>query len=256
VPSNAPKQDVLFLGDLMRRELADGASRSRSEITRLKLLAAAADILQEQGYAELTVARIAKAAGFAHGTFYLHWADRTGIALEVIKALMEAIRKHRPVPATRIPFFDRLVLQHRFYISMYRQNSGLMQCQWQLADSDASFGQVALQANLALAKRVMKAVQAEVGTAPQSEPQMLAAALSCIAMVDKLLHDVCWRGLDLGLDDEALARNLSVTWYRALCGHEPLIQADPSTTNRARVARKGAGSTRVRSRAAQFNRSG
>ncbi|CAN5350747.1 hypothetical protein BH10PSE18_BH10PSE18_15610 [soil metagenome] len=212
----------LFLGDLFRSELATAEDLSRTQTTRLKLIVAATDIIQNQGYAELTVARVAKAAGFAHGTFYLHWADRTAVALDVIRALMEAIRKHRPPPVPGITFFDRLVDQHRFYISMYRQNAGLMQCQWQLADQDPTFGRVAIEANLALARRSLKAAQREGAAASQSEKDTLATILSCIAMVDKLLHDVCWRKLDPGLDDDALARNLSTTWYRAIFARDPM----------------------------------
>lgn len=44
-----------------------------------------------------------------------------------------------------------------------------------------------------------------------NDAERLTVMLSCISMVDELLDDVSTRGLDLGLTDEQLARNISLS---------------------------------------------
>jgi AcrR family transcriptional regulator len=206
------------LPDVMRAELENSPKLPRSEATRRRFLIAAAELIQDNGFNDLKVADICKRAGFAHGTFYLHWQDRRGIAHDVLTAFMRAIRLHRPARQPGQDFYARLVAGHLYYIDVYRRNVGLMRCQGQLADQLEEFAQIGLQANMTLARRVVRAVDREMGTPREPEAQRLATALGCIALVDKLLHDVFARGLELGLDDHGLAANMSRTWYRALMG--------------------------------------
>lgn len=209
------------LPDVLRAELQGSPKLPRSEATRRRFLIAAAELIQETGFNDLKVADICKRAGFAHGTFYLHWQDRRGIAHDVLTAFMDAIRQHRPPRQPGQDFYSRLVAGHLYYIDVYRRNVGLMRCQGQLADQLEEFARIGLQANMTLARRVVRAVDREMaGTPCEPEAQRLATALGCIALVDKLLHDVFARGLELGLDDHGLAANMSRTWYRALTGKD------------------------------------
>jgi AcrR family transcriptional regulator len=155
------QEPSLYLGDLLRADLALKTGLPRGESTRRRLLIAATDIIQKDGFAHLTVAAICKAAGFAHGTFYLHWSDRRAIASDIISDLMVAIRQHRPRSPDGTDFYERLVIGHRYYVAMYRQNSGLMLCQWQLADEIPGFSAIGASANRALADRVLRAAARE-----------------------------------------------------------------------------------------------
>jgi AcrR family transcriptional regulator len=224
-----PTQDARFpkgfsLPDVLQAELDSGPKLPRSEATRRRFLIAAAELIQETGFNDLKVADICRRAGFAHGTFYLHWQDRRGIAHDVLTAFMSAIRQHRPARQPGLSFYARLVAGHLYYIDVYRRNVGLMRCQGQLADQLEEFAQIGLHANMTLARRVVRAVDRELGSkSREPEAQRLATALGCIALVDKLLHDVFARGLDMGLDDHALAANMSRTWYRALMGSDLVV---------------------------------
>jgi len=210
------------LPEAMRAELEVAPKLSRSEMTRRKLMIAAAELIQDAGFGGLKVADICKRADFAHGTFYLHWKDKRGVAHDVLTAFMEAIRAHRPQRQPGQSFYERLVIGHLYYIDLYRRNIGLMRCQGQLADELDEFAAIGLKANLALAHRILRAAEREEPSlTAQPIPQRLATALGCIAMVDKLLHEVFARGLALGLSDEEFAGTLSLSWHRSLLGRDP-----------------------------------
>lgn len=218
----------------MRAELDAAPKLSRSEMTRRRLMIAAAELIQDAGFGGLKVADICKRADFAHGTFYLHWKDRRGVAHDVLTAFMEAIRVHRPPRTPMQNFHARLMAGHLYYIDVYRRNIGLMRCQGQLADELDSFAQLGLTANQGLARRIVRAAARE-DPALESQPFEVrqATALACIAMVDKLLHEIFARGLELGLDDEALAAMLSLSWHRMLLGRDPSqTDASPAGTGR------------------------
>lgn len=210
------------LPEAMRAELEAAPKLSRSEMTRRKLMIAAAELIQDSGFGGLKVADICKRADFAHGTFYLHWKDKRGVAHDVLTAFMEAIRANRPQRQPGQSFYERLVVGHLYYIDLYRRNIGLMRCQGQLADELDEFAAIGLKANLALAHRVLRAAEREEPSlATQPIPQRLATALGCIAMVDKLLHEVFARGLAIGLSDDDFAGTLSLSWHRSLLGRDP-----------------------------------
>ncbi|MGX1743239.1 TetR/AcrR family transcriptional regulator [Bosea sp. NPDC055353] len=210
------------LPEAMRTELEAAPKLTRSEMTRRKLMIAAAELIQDSGFGGLKVADICKRADFAHGTFYLHWKDKRGVAHDVLTAFMEAIRAHRPQRQPGQSFYQRLVVGHLYYIDLYRRNIGLMRCQGQLADELDEFAAIGLKANLALAHRIVRAAEREQASlVAEPTAQRLATALGCIAMVDKLLHEVFARGLDIGLTDEEFARTLSLSWHRSLIGRDP-----------------------------------
>jgi len=210
------------LPEAMRAELEAAPKLSRSEMTRRKLMIAAAELIQDSGFGGLKVADICKRADFAHGTFYLHWKDKRGVAHDVLTAFMEAIRANRPQRQPGQSFYQRLVIGHLYYIDVYRRNIGLMRCQGQLADELDEFAAIGLKANLALAHRVLRAAEREEPSlAGEPLPQRLATALGCIAMVDKLLHEVFARGLAIGLSDDEFAGTLSLSWHRSLLGRDP-----------------------------------
>lgn len=218
--TSAPKG--FYLPDAMRRDLQAAVGLARSETTKRHLMIAGAEVIQENGFGGLKVAEVCRRAGFAHGTFYLHWKDRRGIAYEVLTTFMAAIRAHRPRRVEGQSFYERLLVGHLYYIDLYRQNVGLMRCQSQLADELDEFAALSIEANVAMARRVIRAAENEnPRLAAEPLPRRLATALSCISMVDKLLHDVFARGLELGLDDEELAASLSLSWHRALLGCDP-----------------------------------
>ncbi len=221
----APALAGFSFPEAMQRDLEAGGKLPRSETTRRRLLIAAAELIQDAGFNGLKVADICKRAGFAHGTFYLHWPDRRAIAHDVLTEFMEAIKRLRPPRDPGQSFYRRLVHGHLYYIDVYRRNAGLMRCQGQLGDESEDFARIGLEANLGLARRVVRAVEHELreqALVADDGADRLATALACIAMVDKLLHEIFVRGLQIGLSDDDLAAMFSRAWHRALLGCEPI----------------------------------
>jgi AcrR family transcriptional regulator len=64
--------------------------RGAPDATRARLVAAAATIFNRQGYHHTDSNRIARAAGYAPGTFYKHFADKRAIFLAVYDAWVTA----------------------------------------------------------------------------------------------------------------------------------------------------------------------
>jgi AcrR family transcriptional regulator len=70
-----------------RRALRAGRPRRGTpEATRTRLVAAAADVFNRDGYHGTDSNRIARAAGYAAGTFYKHFADKREILLAAYEA--------------------------------------------------------------------------------------------------------------------------------------------------------------------------
>jgi AcrR family transcriptional regulator len=62
-------------------------------ITRRRLLAAAADILAQGGYGQLSASAVARAAGIAQPTFYVHFRDKEELVRTLAREKLEALRR-------------------------------------------------------------------------------------------------------------------------------------------------------------------
>src|SRR5438309_5589995 len=104
---------------------AQNAPRSRKgERTRARLLDAAKEIFEENGFLDARIADIAERAGLSHGSFYHYFDSKEQIFREVAEALDE----HLSEPMESIVFApepsasarDRLFRAIRAYLESYR----------------------------------------------------------------------------------------------------------------------------------------
>lgn len=65
----------------------------RGQATREKLLAAAEDTIGEKGYDRTSIAEITRRAGVAQGTFYIYFADKKAVLVELVRELSHALRR-------------------------------------------------------------------------------------------------------------------------------------------------------------------
>ena len=87
-------------------------ARSRAE-TRRRLLDAAVALFAEHGLHGATSAQIARRAGVATGTFYLHFADKEALFREIAFAALAELRARQEKVSAGLPFGSREFIRAR-----------------------------------------------------------------------------------------------------------------------------------------------
>src|SRR5438445_12355701 len=78
-----------------KRMVVARPQRARSVDTRARIFAAAVRLFAEHGYADTTVDRIAREAGVAKGTFFVHFATKDAVVTELVRTQVRLARKMR-----------------------------------------------------------------------------------------------------------------------------------------------------------------
>ncbi len=81
------------MSDSNRKTVVTEPPTRRGKATREKLLAAAEDIIGEKGYDRTSIAEITQRAGVAQGTFYIYFADKKAILVELVRELSHSLRQ-------------------------------------------------------------------------------------------------------------------------------------------------------------------
>jgi TetR/AcrR family transcriptional repressor of nem operon len=77
-------------------------SKEASARHRAALLAAASRLFREHGFAGISIAEIAAAAGLTHGAFYTHFASKEALCAEVVEqAIGETVARVKSMPNRR-----------------------------------------------------------------------------------------------------------------------------------------------------------
>lgn len=79
------------------------ARQIRADDTRARLFAAAAELFATRGYHATTVEAIVKRAGVAKGTFFLHFATKDAVVVELVRRQTRAAKKARQAALPRGP---------------------------------------------------------------------------------------------------------------------------------------------------------
>src|ERR1051325_11050837 len=69
--------------------------QQRADDTKRRLVAAAAELFAQKGYHDATVDEIARAAGVAKGTFFVHFATKDAVITELVRRQIRSARKAR-----------------------------------------------------------------------------------------------------------------------------------------------------------------
>jgi AcrR family transcriptional regulator len=86
-----------------------GPSTARGQRTRQKLVEAAEVVFGEKGFERASISDITREAGVALGTFYLYFADKRALLVEVVDGL--GARLHRQLAAAIAGERDRLAVE-------------------------------------------------------------------------------------------------------------------------------------------------
>jgi AcrR family transcriptional regulator len=158
-----------------------GGRKQQKDDTRHRLFAAAAALFSECGYAGTTVAAIARRAGVAKGTFFVHFASKDAVAVELVRLQVGAARRARvraieaggsPLEALRISVLtlgeqagqSRALSRAVLAATLENQETG--------SEADAIFGEIYAEM-IADARAARRA--GLIG--PHPDPKTLAASL-------------------------------------------------------------------------------
>ena len=172
---------------------------SKTERTRARLLAACARLMQLPGAPVPTVAAICKAAGVAHGTFYLHFADRADCAGAALSGFADFLRV-RMHAASAEPGGDPVRAATAAYVRLFRAHAGLMRHMAGGLDAMPQCRAAFHALNAQWAATVTAAMRRKAGPPCLNADEITRRAYALGGMVDQYL--VQW----LLLEDEALGR--------------------------------------------------
>lgn len=157
----------------------------KAERTRTALLVSGASILLSTPPDRLTVSAICKQAGVAHGTFYLHFADRNALIGEVLRALADYLQANMRAAARADG--DAIRNTTAAYMRLFEENAGLMNCLIVGGDNIPQARQVFQELNREWIVTVVRAARRDTGAAMRPEPDLMRRAYALGGMVDQYL---------------------------------------------------------------------
>lgn len=225
--SSAPLPDAQrgpLLSDMpyaqvLMAELNTAENAKKGERTRKRLAAAAAQVLEQQGFHNMRVSDACKIAGVSQGTFYLYFENKSEIARAVLHDFnqrgLALLSETGPNSDPFQAIYDTTLTITR----MYRQNPGLMQCLWQINDEAPEFGEILRDANAVWIRAIAQSISRRCNLGERDARNALFVAFALGAMVDQFLISLYVTRdpnvAELELNEEQAAELLSVLWYRA-----------------------------------------
>lgn len=216
-----PMSNVQPFSQIICEQAADATLR-KGERTRLRLMAACAESLEDTPFATLRVADVCTRADVSQGTFYIYFKDKTAVAVETLTAFALHVQEYlggTAPGAHGLPHAIQLATLR--YVQLFQANRGLMRCLLQDTQETAAFQTIYQDLNARWNRRTATAIARYRGTA--STPDDLVTAYALSGMVDDFLANLYIRhdptlleAIDQGSDPDAVARVLAGIWLAAI----------------------------------------
>lgn len=210
-----------------QQQRLDGARR-KGERTRDRIRLAAVQLLDEVGYHALTVGDICARAEVTPPVMYLYFANKQALMTDVLREFLDAFLA-RGDNAAGSTAFESIHMANVTWITLARENAGLMRCLLQLSDDVPEFAAMYASASDAWYRRIARSVIRRFPSSASDEATIHFIAHAMGAMMDEVTRKL-FSGNDphlhaltqhIAASDEALARLLSVIWYRSLYAADP-----------------------------------
>jgi AcrR family transcriptional regulator len=169
-------------------EKAIAPRSSKGARTRAKILDAAKQIFEEDGFLEARISDIAERAGLSHGSFYHYFDSKEQIFREVAGAVFDKITD--PLinvvlaPSSAIPPDQRLHQALRQYFESYRAEARMMGVIEQVARYDEHLGALDISRHREVAAQVAESIrqlQRRGMADPKLDPDLAAAGIGALA---------------------------------------------------------------------------
>jgi AcrR family transcriptional regulator len=189
---------------------------------RARLLAAAREVFERDGFLDARVTDISAAAGVAHGSFYTYFGSKTEIFRALLAGTMDDLyasmgsgsppEDDDDVPDDAVSRIDRA---NRRFVAMYRQNTALMALFEQATTFDPevrALRRATRERNVGRVRHSIERMQADGLVAADLDAEYSAHAL--VAMVNGLVH--YWLVLGAEFEEERLVAGVTRLWAQAL----------------------------------------
>jgi AcrR family transcriptional regulator len=196
----------------------------RGRRRRARLLAAAREVFERDGFLDARVTDISAAAGAAHGSFYTYFGSKADVFRALVAATMDELyaslgggsesgnqRRHSS-PADAVARIDRA---NRRFVAMYRQNTALMALFEQVTTFDPqvrALRQAARERMVGRVRHSIESLQADGLVDAGLDAEYSAHAL--VAMVNGLVH--YWLVLGADFEEERLVHTMTGLWASSL----------------------------------------
>lgn len=197
----------------LRAEVEERKQR-RTEATRRALMDAARTVLRDGGYVRATVARIAREAGRAHGTFYLYFQNKKDIYSQLLEDMWADLKEQsRSVWRADNPLDSVRVTVAR-YVSAFAYNVDLWRLLEEMSVTDPGFNLIRDQTRQEFARKIRRGIESsrEYADIEGLDTEILAELLA--GMVDeacavRYLHGRSW-------PEEEMVNHIVTVWGRAI----------------------------------------
>jgi AcrR family transcriptional regulator len=195
----------------------------RGRRMRTRLLDAAREVFERDGFLDARVTDISAAAGVAHGSFYTYFRSKTEVFRALVAGTMDDLYAslgaeasggaplgHAPADAV-----ERIDRANRRFIAMYRQNTALMALFEQVTTFDPevrALRQAARERMVGRVRHSIEELQADGLVAADLDAGYSAHAL--VAMVNGLVH--YWLVLGADFDEDRLVETMTRLWAECL----------------------------------------
>jgi len=203
--------------------VAQAADQSKGERTRAQLLRAVCTLLDTHSPQDLTIAAICGEAGLSNGAFYVYFSDRRLLVDELLtgfvgfaQAAMRAASRGRPEDPVRAAT--------RAYVTLFRENRGLMRCLVHHLDGFPEAREAFHRFNRDWLEGVVAAVERDLARAGQpgaiARDELLRRAYALGGMVDQYLSSLLLSEdpalVAVSGDEAAVLDTLDLIWERGM----------------------------------------
>ena len=222
--------------------LAAGVRKTRSgERSRLRLLAAAARLLDQVHHRDLLVEQICQEAGVAKGTFYIYFKSKDEFLLDLASRYVAFEIQAHPRLSSKNSDFTNMRLWVTWYERTFAANVGIMKCLVQMGAQDPAMRDLWHQRN---ARLVDRSLAGWMKARPDSDPALERMVIRTAGtMMDQSLFErygvQTGQGVELPEDPARIIDLHALLMFRALYARDPDPDDLPADSPFRRLLRPG-----------------
>lgn len=241
IHSRGPPHDLLGIRTLQGHTVPSMTNRNtvqpqaRRDLTptdvasRGLIIEAAAALIREQGYSDITVDDVRTRAGVSRATFYFYFRNKTHLLIATASSVMDDLYNVAGRHYPERDEFARIVLANVSYLSIWYRDGAILGEAYALSLVDAEVREFYEAYRRKFEDRISGRLARLLsqGRIPQCDPGLLSASLS--SMVEfSAFRFFCYPGDPIATNHSFidLVKSLSESWYRAVYGKTPLHDYD------------------------------